>query len=200
MSTRLRALEGRVRHERVGTRPTSSRRSREPGSPRHSPTPGRFDEPSGTPLKRSIIPSRCIGGSPLWASPTSVAGISRGQPGFQARPRPLTNVANRHRDTPNRRAARRRLRAGRACRRGAPADRGHRHGVPPWPKSRPAGAHSFLCAGTTYLSAGRIDEAASRAREALALIRRLGARGSEARPTRPLLAGDVALTPGAEER
>ena len=39
----------------------------------------------------------------------------------------------------------------------------------------------LLCAGTTSLAAGRIDEAASHAREALALTRRLGARG--ARPT-----------------
>ena len=38
----------------------------------------------------------------------------------------------------------------------------------------------LLCAGMTALSAGRIDEAASHAREALALARRLGARGSEA--------------------
>src|SRR5262249_43179684 len=38
----------------------------------------------------------------------------------------------------------------------------------------------ILCAGTTCLAAGRIDEAASHAREALALTRRLGARGAEA--------------------
>jgi tetratricopeptide (TPR) repeat protein len=49
----------------------------------------------------------------------------------------------------------------------------------------------------TYLSAGRIDEAASHAREALALIRRLGARGSEAHAL--CLAGDVASTGGAED-
>ena len=42
----------------------------------------------------------------------------------------------------------------------------------------------LLCAGMTYLSAGRIDEAASHAREALALTRRLGARGQ--RGPRPL--------------
>jgi len=52
-------------------------------------------------------------------------------------------------------------------------------------------------AGTTYLSAGRIDEAASHAREALALTRRLGARGSEAHAL--CLAGDVASTGGAED-
>src|SRR5712692_2107529 len=55
----------------------------------------------------------------------------------------------------------------------------------------------LLCAGTTYLSAGRIDEAASHAREALALTRRLGARGSEAHAL--CLAGDVASTGGAED-
>jgi tetratricopeptide (TPR) repeat protein len=49
----------------------------------------------------------------------------------------------------------------------------------------------------TYLSAGQIDEAASHAREALALTRRLGARGSEAHAL--CLAGDVASTGGAED-
>ncbi len=55
----------------------------------------------------------------------------------------------------------------------------------------------LLCAGTTCLSAGRIDEAASHAREALALTRRLGARASEAHAL--CLAGDVASTGGAED-
>ena len=50
----------------------------------------------------------------------------------------------------------------------------------------------LLCAGVTYLSAGRIDEAASHAREALALTR-----GSEAHAL--CLAGDVASTGGAED-
>jgi class 3 adenylate cyclase/tetratricopeptide (TPR) repeat protein len=50
-------------------------------------------------------------------------------------------------------------------------------------------------AGMTYLSAGRIDEAATHAREALALARRLGARGSEAHTL--CLAGDVASTGSA---
>ena len=49
----------------------------------------------------------------------------------------------------------------------------------------------------TYLSAGRIDEAARHAREALALTRRLRARGSEAHAL--CLAGDVASTGGAED-
>ena len=53
------------------------------------------------------------------------------------------------------------------------------------------------CAGTTCLRAGRIDEAASHAREALALTRRLGAHGSEAHAL--CLAGDVASTGGAED-
>jgi class 3 adenylate cyclase/tetratricopeptide (TPR) repeat protein len=48
----------------------------------------------------------------------------------------------------------------------------------------------LLCAGTTYLSAGRIDEAAKHAREALAIARRLGARGAAAHAL--CLAGDVA--------
>src|SRR4029453_4898059 len=51
-------------------------------------------------------------------------------------------------------------------------------------------AHILLCAGLTYLSSGRIDEAARHVREALALARRLGARGSEASAL--CLAGDVA--------
>jgi tetratricopeptide (TPR) repeat protein len=55
----------------------------------------------------------------------------------------------------------------------------------------------LLCAGTTCLAAGRIDEAASHAREALALTRRLGGRASEAHAL--CLAGDVALTAGAED-
>jgi class 3 adenylate cyclase/tetratricopeptide (TPR) repeat protein len=55
----------------------------------------------------------------------------------------------------------------------------------------------LLCAGMTYLSAGRIDEAASHAREALALTRRLGARASEAHAL--CLAGDVASAAGAED-
>src|SRR5262249_57415784 len=49
----------------------------------------------------------------------------------------------------------------------------------------------LLCAGTTCLAAGRIDEAASHAREALALTRRLGARGAGAHA--PCAAGGVAL-------
>ena len=60
-----------------------------------------------------------------------------------------------------------------------------------WPTS------ILLYAGTTYLSAGRIDEAASYAREALALTRRLGARGSEAHAL--CLDGDVASTGVAED-
>ena len=55
----------------------------------------------------------------------------------------------------------------------------------------------LLCAGTTYLSAGRIDEAASHVREALTLTRRLGARASEAHAL--CLTGDVASATGAEE-
>jgi class 3 adenylate cyclase/tetratricopeptide (TPR) repeat protein len=55
----------------------------------------------------------------------------------------------------------------------------------------------LLCAGMTNLSAGRIDEAASHAREALALTRRLRARGSGAHAL--CLAGDVASTGGAED-
>jgi tetratricopeptide (TPR) repeat protein len=58
-------------------------------------------------------------------------------------------------------------------------------------------AHVLLCAGTTSLSAERIDEADSHAREALALSRRLGARASEAHALR--LAGDVASAGGEED-
>jgi tetratricopeptide (TPR) repeat protein len=53
----------------------------------------------------------------------------------------------------------------------------------------------LLYAGTTYFSAGRIDEAATHVREALALTSRLGARGNEAHAL--CLAGDVASTGGA---
>jgi class 3 adenylate cyclase/tetratricopeptide (TPR) repeat protein len=55
----------------------------------------------------------------------------------------------------------------------------------------------LLCAGMTSLAAGRIDEAASHAREALELTRRLGARASEAHAL--CLAGDVASTDGTED-
>jgi tetratricopeptide (TPR) repeat protein len=55
----------------------------------------------------------------------------------------------------------------------------------------------LLCAGMTCLRAGRIDEAASHAREALALARRLGARGNEAHAL--CLAGDVASMDNAED-
>src|SRR4030095_12831144 len=58
-------------------------------------------------------------------------------------------------------------------------------------------AHILLCAGRTYFSTGRIDEAARHVREALALARRLGARASEAHAL--CLAGDVAATGGAED-
>ena len=58
-------------------------------------------------------------------------------------------------------------------------------------------AFILLCAGTTCLSAGRIDEATSHAREALALARRLGARGGQAHAL--CLAGDVASTGGTED-
>ena len=61
--------------------------------------------------------------------------------------------------------------------------------------SRPA--FILLFAGRTSLSAGRIDEAASHAREALALTRRLGARASEAHAL--CLAGDVASAGDAED-
>jgi len=58
-------------------------------------------------------------------------------------------------------------------------------------------AFILQCAGTTCLSAGRIDEAGSHAREALALARRLGARGSDAHAL--CLAADVASTGSAED-
>ena len=55
----------------------------------------------------------------------------------------------------------------------------------------------LLHAGMTYLAAGRIEEAGSHAREAVALARRLRARGTEAHAL--CLAGDVASTGGTEE-
>jgi tetratricopeptide (TPR) repeat protein len=61
--------------------------------------------------------------------------------------------------------------------------------------SRPA--FILLCAVITDLSAGRTDEAAGHAREALALSRRLGARASEAHAV--CLSGDVASASGAED-
>jgi len=55
-------------------------------------------------------------------------------------------------------------------------------------------ARILLWAGTTYLSAGRIDEAASHARESLVLTRRRGARGAEAHAL--CLAGELASAGG----
>jgi tetratricopeptide (TPR) repeat protein len=54
-----------------------------------------------------------------------------------------------------------------------------------------------LWAGMIYLSVGRIDDAARHAREALALTRRLGARGSEAHAL--CLVGDVASAGRTDE-
>jgi len=58
------------------------------------------------------------------------------------------------------------------------------------------GALILLGAGMTCLLAGRIDEAASHAREALALTRQLGARASEAHAL--CLLGDIASTAGED--
>jgi class 3 adenylate cyclase/tetratricopeptide (TPR) repeat protein len=55
----------------------------------------------------------------------------------------------------------------------------------------------LLCAGTTYLSAGRMDEARKHAHEALGLTRQLGARASEAHAL--ALVGDVAAIGGDED-
>ena len=111
-------------------------------------------------------------------------------------PRPLPHVAVRRQATARRRDPRRRLRARRPRRRGAPAGRGRRRGLPQSPVLT-SGRRPFSCAGTTHLSAGRIDEAARHAREALALTRRLGARASEAHAL--YLAGDVASAGDAED-
>jgi tetratricopeptide (TPR) repeat protein len=64
------------------------------------------------------------------------------------------------------------------------------------PTHHRAGTHSPV-RGTTYLQAGRIDEAASYAQEALVLSRRLGARAREAHALH--LAGDVASAGGTED-
>ena len=58
-------------------------------------------------------------------------------------------------------------------------------------------AFILLCAGMTYLWVGRIDEATSHAREALALTRRLGARGNEAHAL--YLSGEIASVASAED-
>jgi tetratricopeptide (TPR) repeat protein len=58
-------------------------------------------------------------------------------------------------------------------------------------------AHILLWAGSSYLAAGRLDEAGSHVQEALALTRRLGARGGEAHAL--CLVAGVASTGGAED-
>jgi tetratricopeptide (TPR) repeat protein len=55
----------------------------------------------------------------------------------------------------------------------------------------------FLCVATTYLAAGRLDEAAETAREAVALSGSIGARASLARAL--CLSGDIAAAAGAED-
>jgi len=72
----------------------------------------------------------------------------------------------------------------------------------PWKEFRRRPLHNWpalilLSAGMTYLSAGRMGEAASQAREALALTRRLGARGNEAHAH--CLNGDIAVAAGDED-
>jgi class 3 adenylate cyclase/tetratricopeptide (TPR) repeat protein len=57
--------------------------------------------------------------------------------------------------------------------------------------------NGFLFAGMTYLAAGRTDEAAAHAREALGLARRLGDGGNEAHAL--CLTGDVASAGGTED-
>jgi tetratricopeptide (TPR) repeat protein len=56
-------------------------------------------------------------------------------------------------------------------------------------------ARILLCAGRAYLAAGRIDEATNYAREALALTRQRGARGTEAGALS--LTADIAAASGA---
>ena len=66
--------------------------------------------------------------------------------------------------------------------------------------SRPIHANTgfiLMSAGMTYLAAGRLDEAASHAREALALTRRLGARANEAHAL--CLLGDIESIAGADD-
>src|SRR5262249_21366307 len=67
--------------------------------------------------------------------------------------------------------------------------------LPRQPQFRPA--LILLCAGMTCFSVGRIDEAANHAREALALTRRLGARGNEAHAL--CFNGEIAAAAGAED-
>jgi tetratricopeptide (TPR) repeat protein len=69
-------------------------------------------------------------------------------------------------------------------------ERGDRHRLTWW-------TVALLGAATTCLSAQRTDEAASYAREALAVARRTGARGNEADAL--CLAGDVASAAGAAD-
>jgi len=73
-----------------------------------------------------------------------------------------------------------------ARRRQSPLPRGEREGP----------CCILLSAGTTNLSAARIDEATNYAREALGLTRQLGARGIEARAL--CLTADIAATSRAE--
>jgi tetratricopeptide (TPR) repeat protein len=57
-------------------------------------------------------------------------------------------------------------------------------------------AYILFCGASAYLSAGRIDEATSYAREALALTRQFGVRGMEARALS--LTADIAAARGAQ--
>jgi tetratricopeptide (TPR) repeat protein len=197
------ALEGDLRYERFGTSGIPSALSGADLGDVLSQL-GRFDEAIRhaeaavrIALKRPIIHIRYAGGCSTSASPTSDAGISRARSGSSSG---ILTSAERGSSSPTHRSSRqswaphtpspvvltRRSRWSRVLSRSF--RRRPRHH---WP------ALILLCAGMTYLSTGRIDEATSHAREALALTRRLGARGSEAHAL--CLVGDVASTGGTED-
>ena len=197
------ALEGDLRYDRILGEPASHQLSRKPILRTHSHSLADSMRPSDTArqpcgsLGRPIIATRWASPSSPWASLTSVAGISpvrsRSSSGRSTSPA-RGSLSAEHRSSPRPWVPPTRLSGGltrlprwsRAPSRSSAVGQNH---------SRPA--LILLCAATSCLSAGRIEEAVGFAREALTLARRLGARGAEAQAL--CLSGDVASTGGDED-
>src|SRR6266508_1061477 len=159
--------------------------------------------PSGTPRplcrspRRPIIPSCCIAGCSISGALTSIAGIFRAQPGSSSGASIFVERGSSspgHRSSPRPSAPL------------TPSPVGLTKHSRWWQEpsrstasvSFTPGQHLFFCArGRPASRPGGSTRPPATSREALALTRRLGARGSEAHAL--CLAGDVASTSGAED-
>jgi tetratricopeptide (TPR) repeat protein len=132
--------------------------------------------------RRTIIHSRCSSGCSFSAGCTWIAETSRARPGSWSE-------ASRRRSPWRRLCLAGRTEESLALFEGAVEAFRARQG-------HASPDYILFRAGRAYLAAGRLDEATSYAQEALALTRRLGIRGREARALS--LTADVAATRGAE--